>query len=86
MGKCVGRFWLFFKPSFGGRCSLAKCKKPAKRRVQAQWMTRIRPKQNKGLTLTRLKTGIGFVNNINLATATHNLAIFVPRLGRFQRR
>jgi hypothetical protein len=49
-------------------------------------MVVIRLSINSGLTLTRFEAWVGFVNDIHLAAATHDLTVFVPGLGRLQRR
>jgi hypothetical protein len=49
-------------------------------------MVAIRIRINAGLTLARFEAWVGFVDDINLAAATYDLTVFMPSLGRLQRR
>jgi hypothetical protein len=49
-------------------------------------MVAIRIIVNAGLTLARFEAWVGFVDYIHLAAATYDLTVFVPSLGRLQRR
>ncbi len=52
----------------------------------SQWMVAIRIRVNAGLTLAGFEAWVGFVDDINLAAATYDLTVFMPSLGRLQRR
>lgn len=49
-------------------------------------MAIIRIRINSGLTLTRFEAWVGFIDDIHFAAAAHDLTVFMPSLGRLQRR